>query len=296
MKTLRPLNISASRGLLLDGVECGDPAGVPLVLLHGLTDSWRAFEPLLAVLPDHFRSIALSLRGHGESPKPASGFAPATCAEDVGAALDALGCGPALVLGHSFSTLVAQRLALDRPDLVAGLILIGLFVAPARNPLVIDIGAEFAQLTDPLSLDYVRAWQEGASSPDLAPAFLATVISESLKVPARFWHDGAATMLATDLSAEIGRIAAPVLAITGADDPFSTPEAVILEAAVPGATSVRLTGFGHAPHWQAPEIVAPMIVRFSGQLGQTARPGTQPAAQTRRKDQPAGDLIPAAHP
>jgi non-heme chloroperoxidase len=43
-------------------IECGDADGVPVVLLHGLSDSWRSFEPVLAHLPLSVRVLAVTQR------------------------------------------------------------------------------------------------------------------------------------------------------------------------------------------------------------------------------------------
>jgi pimeloyl-ACP methyl ester carboxylesterase len=42
----------------LEYVEQGDPAGVPVVMLHGLTDSWHSFEPVLPHLPESIHAFA----------------------------------------------------------------------------------------------------------------------------------------------------------------------------------------------------------------------------------------------
>ena len=61
-------------GVLIPSAEQGHRDGVPLVLLHGLTDSHRSYEPVLAALPDSIRAIALTARGHGDAGKPVSGY------------------------------------------------------------------------------------------------------------------------------------------------------------------------------------------------------------------------------
>ena len=48
-------------------VEQGDPAGDAVLLLHGITDSWRSFEGLLPHLPTSLHAFALSQRGHGDA-------------------------------------------------------------------------------------------------------------------------------------------------------------------------------------------------------------------------------------
>ena len=54
-------------------VEQGDVTGVPVVMLHGVTDSWRSFEHVLPHLPADIRPISLTQRGHGDAPKTDSG-------------------------------------------------------------------------------------------------------------------------------------------------------------------------------------------------------------------------------
>ena len=53
--------ISISRELRLAFVEQGPASGLPIIFLHGVTDSWRSFEPVLRRLPTDVRAIAMSL-------------------------------------------------------------------------------------------------------------------------------------------------------------------------------------------------------------------------------------------
>ena len=46
--------------------------GVPVVLLHGVTDSWRSFEPVLDHLPAAVHAYALTQRGQGDASRPGS--------------------------------------------------------------------------------------------------------------------------------------------------------------------------------------------------------------------------------
>src|SRR5687768_3405964 len=59
-----------STGVTLPFVEQGDPAGMPVVLLHGLTDSWQSFAPVLPFLPASIRAFAVTQRGHGDADRP----------------------------------------------------------------------------------------------------------------------------------------------------------------------------------------------------------------------------------
>src|SRR5215218_9009180 len=67
-------SVRLATGVTLPYVEQGDPTGVPVVLLHGITDSWRSYEPVLPYLPDSIHAFAPTQRGHGDSDRPATGY------------------------------------------------------------------------------------------------------------------------------------------------------------------------------------------------------------------------------
>jgi len=87
-------------GVTLQYAERGSASGVPVFLLHGVTDSWRSFEHVLPYLPSTIRAIAVTLRGHGDSSRPEGGYRYAEMAGDVRALMDALGIPAAVVVGH----------------------------------------------------------------------------------------------------------------------------------------------------------------------------------------------------
>lgn len=49
--TNRPKSLRLPAAVALDVVDAGDPTATPVVLLHGITDSWRSWELALAELP-----------------------------------------------------------------------------------------------------------------------------------------------------------------------------------------------------------------------------------------------------
>ena len=53
--------------LTMQYVEHGPSDGVPVIALHGVTDSWRSFEPVLPHLPATLRVFALTQRGHSNT-------------------------------------------------------------------------------------------------------------------------------------------------------------------------------------------------------------------------------------
>ena len=265
-------SVKLPSGIRLPYAERGDPAGVPLLLLHGYTDSWRSFAPLLAHLPPSVRAIAPSQRGHGDADRPASGYCAADLAADVVALLDALDLERAVVAGHSMGSLVAQRVALDHPGRVLGLVLLGAFATLRGNPAVRELweGAVSA-LADPVDPNFVREFQESTLARAVPQDFLDTVVRESLKVPAYVWRAALAAQMAEDATAELGAIAVPTLILWGDRDAFATRrEQEALAAAIPRARLVVYAGAGHALHWEEPAHVVAELVRFAEELAHRA--------------------------
>ena len=75
--------------------------GQPLVLIPGWSQSVRSFAGQLAGLSDRYRVIAVDMRGHGESPKPAHGYRVARLAQDVSEFLARLDLSDVALAGHS---------------------------------------------------------------------------------------------------------------------------------------------------------------------------------------------------
>lgn len=272
MNAMRAFHIRTDAGLELSCVESGDPNGLPLVLLHGYTDSWRSFEPLLHRLPSSIRAVAISQRGHGDSAKPPSGYRIGDFAADLAAALDRLQLRRAVVLGHSMGSQVASRFTLDHPQRVAGLILIGAFRTLKDNPAVAELWRDaVADLADPVDPALVRAFQESTLATAVPPAFLDAVIAESLKAPAHVWRQALRGQMEEDLGIELRHVTAPTLILWGDQDGIAArEEQVALEVSIRTARSVVFEGIGHAPHWEAPERVAPEIAAFVAAVAKAA--------------------------
>ena len=264
MTTMRAFQVRTDDGLELSCIERGEVRGTPMVLLHGYSDSCRSFEPLLNRLPGSIRAVAISQRGHGDSTKLAAGYRIGDFAGDVAAVMDRLTLPRAVVLGHSMGSLVAQRFALDHPDRLLGLVLVGAFRTLQGNAAMADLWREvIADLTDPVHPALVRAFQESTLATPVAPAFLETVIAESLKLPAHVWREVGRGLMAEDFSAELRCITAPTLILWGDQDGFSgRHEQIALEVSIRNSRSTIFAGIGHAPHWEAPDRAADEIAAF----------------------------------
>src|SRR5688572_10637627 len=141
--------VELPHGLTLPCVEQGDPRGLPVLFLHGVTDSWRSFEHMLPHLPYGIRALALSQRGHGDACRPAAGYRTRDFAADIAAFVETLDLGPCVVVGHSMGSTHALRFAIDHPHLVRGLVLAACFASYRSNPAVVDLCEQIARFGDP---------------------------------------------------------------------------------------------------------------------------------------------------
>jgi pimeloyl-ACP methyl ester carboxylesterase len=250
-------------GLRIPYAEQGHPDGTPLVLLHGLTDSHRSYEPVLEALPDSIRAVAITARGHGDAGKPEGGYDDARMAADVIAVMDALGIGRAIVAGHSMGSWTARRVAATYPDRVLGAVLAGTFASFHDNPGIGELREEFAALEDPIDPAYARAWQQSTMNRPVPAPFMEMVVEETRKPPARVWR-AALQGLIDGRPEPAGTITAPTLLCYGERDAFvPRSDQDDLLARIPGAELRIYEGGGHALHWERPERFAADLVEFA---------------------------------
>jgi rifampin ADP-ribosylating transferase len=250
-------------GLELPYIERGDGAGAPLVLLHGFAESWRSYERLLDLLPERRRALAISLRGHGGPRTIASEYSLDSVAADVAAFMDSVGVAKAVVVGSSSGGYVAQQLALDRPERVSGLVLVGSPRALRGLPEVAAFAETLARQGDPIELAFVREFTASTLSQPVPPAFLDTMIRDAHAVPTPVWQAVLEALLGAAPPTELGSITAPSLILWGARDGFvSRRETDRLAAAIPSSRLIVYEQAGHAVLWEEPERVAADIARF----------------------------------
>jgi non-heme chloroperoxidase len=258
-------SIQLSTGVTLPYVEQGDPSGIPMVLLHGYSDSSLSYALLLPHLPDSIHAYAYTQRGHAGADKPAGGYRPEDYAADVAAFLDAMGIEAAVIVGHSGGSYTAQRFAVDHPDRTLGVVLIGAFHAFSDNPGVLEMREAVSQFTDPVDPEFVREFQESCVAQPVPADFMEAIIDGSSRVPARVWKDYLEGVLESDVPTDSGRIVAPTLIQWGDQDAFcrrSDQDALL--AAIPRSRLSTYEGTGHCPHWEQPTRAAAEIAAFAG--------------------------------
>jgi non-heme chloroperoxidase len=245
--------IKLSTGVRLHYAEEGPASGSPVIMLHGLSDSWFSFSKVMPLLGKRHRVYALDLRGHGNSDKPATGYLMRDLAEDVVAFMDAQKIARATIVGHSMGSFVAQQVALAAPQRVSRLVLIGSATTPNEFGGMQEFYDAAAALPEPVPEAFARDFQVSTIYRPVGDAFLERAIDESLKLPSRVWRELVKGMSATEAAVALGRLRIPTLVLAGEKDTFAVP--ALQPPLVAMLKSAKLKIYqetGHAVHWERP--------------------------------------------
>ena len=267
ISTVRFASVRLRTGVQLHYAEHGDRQGEPLLLLHGLGDSWYSFSGILPKLPASFRVFAIDQRGHGDSDRPASGYTMADLSDDAVAFMDAMGITRATVVGHSMGSFVAQRVALTAPERVSRLVLVG-SASTGASDAVLALQAEVGGLPAILPAAFAREFQTSMVSESVSEQFMERIIGETEKVPTRVMSAVLDGLIASGDSARLGSIRAPTLVIWGDLDPvFGRDEQLALYRSISGTELMTYEGIGHSPHWEAPDRFVNDLLGFMRRRG-----------------------------
>jgi non-heme chloroperoxidase len=241
----------------------GAQSGLPLVLLHGFTDSWYSYSRLMPCLPSQsFRAFALDQRGHGDSDRPLDGYLIGDFAADVVALLDALELDRVALVGHSMGSVIARRVAELHPERVSALVLIGAVETPVGDAAR-ELEAAVQALSDPVPEEFIRDFQASTIHVPVPDTFFEQVVAESQKLPARVWRAVLEGLVQADDVRELAKITAPTLLMWGDRDAyFPRDEQERLAAAIPDARLLVYRDTGHSPHWERPDVVARDLETF----------------------------------
>ena len=232
-----------------------------VVLVHGFTQTLASWSPLADVLADTFQVVRVDLPGHGGSSGVELTF------EETAAAIGDAG-GTATYVGYSMGGRLCLRLALDRPDLVQALVLVGaspgLADAQARAARQVaddELAAEIERLGTTAFIDqWLRQplFDGFTAAPDDLAARLSNTSGGLARALRRL-----GTGVQEPLWSRLGELSMPLLAVAGQDDAVYTRIAEEMADAVGvNAQVVALAGAGHPAHLQRPASFARLLTAF----------------------------------
>jgi 3-oxoadipate enol-lactonase/4-carboxymuconolactone decarboxylase len=223
------------------------PPEAPVVLLTGsLGSTLEMWEPQVAALASRFRVVRCDARGHGRSPVPPGPYSIDDLVDDAVALLDRLGVARAHVVGLSLGAMTAMRLAAREPHRVDRLALLctsAKFASP--TPWAERAAAVRAEGTAAVAETVVDRWFT-ARLRDADSALVQRMRAMVAATPAEGYAACCTAIERMDLLADLPCIAAPTLAVAGADDPATPPEH--LSTIVDGIPGARLLVLLQAAH------------------------------------------------
>ena len=264
----------------VDGVrvhyqEAGDKHAPAMVLIHGFASSTLVWSKVfLKLAAAGFRVIALDMLGYGYSAKPRNGeYTIAGQAKLLTRLLDHLGIPRAILVGSSYGGAVAATCALDYPDRVEKLVLVG--AVNNNRPLAFTLmrlfgSPVFGDVVSPLLIGSRRllrqrmkrvydrhSWVLDERRVDARHLPLrAAGTQRAIIRTVRGWD-------AERISSDAHLIKQPTLLLWGDNDPeIPLPDGERLHAEIPGSRLIVFLNCGHIPHEEYPEAFTNVVTDF----------------------------------
>lgn len=224
------------------------PAAPAVVLLHGIGASHRYLRRLHGLLADSVDTFSIDLPGFGATPTPEHTLTVAEQATYLLGALEQLGVLEFVVVGHSMGTQFAVEAALQQPQRIPHVVLMG--------PVVNDKRPTVAQQALALGRDCLFFE---------SPSSNALVFTDYLRCGPVWYLKNLRIMMDYRLEERIGAVSAPVLVLRGANDPVA-PVDWCRRLAGRAATGQfeEIPGTGHVVQHNRAVEVAGSILAFAG--------------------------------
>lgn len=259
-----------STGVRLAYVEQGPREGMPVILLHGLSDSHHSYDLVRPLLPGRWRVFAVTMRGHGLSDKPETGYAMRDFARDVAAFMDAVGLERAVLVGHSMSSAITLQTAADYPERVSGVVLIGAF-AHFETPAMHELHSAVFDFGESCGGEFALAFQESTLANMIPQSFLDTAVAESMRVPGYAWRGAVQGLIEFEPCVAARRCHAPAVILWGDKDAYCPrSDQNDLRAALRTSRLFTLPNVGHAIHWEKPADTAALLRAFIADIEEPA--------------------------
>jgi 3-oxoadipate enol-lactonase len=229
--------------------------GEPLLFIHGLGSSRGDWEAQVEYFADRYQAIVFDVRGHGESSKPAGPYSVPLFAADTVKLLNALGVGPAHVVGISMGGMIGLQLALDHPEAV-------------RSLVIVNSGAEFVVRS---FKERMQVWQRFLIVRLLGMRKMGEVLSERLfpkpeqeglrevfverwaRNDPRAYQEAMRAIVGWSVADRLGDLGCPTMVIASDNDYTPVAEKQAIVEQVPRAALVVIEDARHAVTAEKPE-------------------------------------------
>lgn len=243
--------------------------GDPLVMIRGVGSNVDHWYDQVPALSQKYKLLVFDNRGIARSSDPGGPFSTRDMAADTIALMEAVGINKAHILGYSMGGMIAQEMALNHPEKVAGLILVatdcGISLRIKAKPEATRLFSEMIRLgTNEAKLaaaGCLFARQTFETKPQVIQRY--TEISQrfpaSQKMLAKQW----AAVTQHDTCSRLVNIASPALAITGSEDVLIPPQnAAVMAERIPDAQLISIDGGGHLFLIEKPRQFNDAVIKF----------------------------------
>ena len=268
-------------GQQLHVIEEGQPNRQVALLIHGWSSSWYAMSPLLGLLGQRFRAIAVDLPGYGESPRLQQRTTIPQYADLLAEFIAQVSDGPVVLIGHSMGGMTSVTLALRHPILVERMVLLGPTITGKLSTYINMVVSPITVLERFGLGDFIVSAVErafvGISDRFMRPASFAerTGITQAdykrIRDDARRPGQGRVraecfiAMRDNDLSGQLHNVEQPALVIWGAEDnTVPLRDAGVVADEWPEADLRILPKAGHWPQFEATETTRRLVAAYLG--------------------------------
>jgi 3-oxoadipate enol-lactonase len=242
------------------------PEDAPVVVLANSLGATRGmWDPQVPALAERYRVVTYDMRGHGTSPAPGGPYTLDDLVDDLVALLDRLGAQRAHVAGLSLGGMVGLRLAAREPARVHRLAVLCTSAKTEPQGFLDRAAAVRANGTAPIAPAVVGRWLTpayAAEHPDLVARLEAMVAG----CDDEGYAACAEVVARIDLRADLARIAAPTLVISGAEDQALPPahQQAIAEG-IAGAELLTVSPGAHLSNLERTlEVTGALLTHFDG--------------------------------
>lgn len=232
-----------------------------IVFANSLGTTLQLWQKILPLLPDGLRFIRYDLRGHGQSDVPPAPYSMGQMVSDAEAVCDAFEVKDAMFVGLSVGGMIAQGLAVKRPDLIRSLVLSNTAAKIGNAALWQDrINAVVTKGMDHISDGVMQRWfgRGFYGTPEMAPW------EAMLKAADPVGYAGVCAAIAgTDFYTPTSGLRIPTLGIAGGKD-GATPADLVRETVdlIPGSQFKVMAQCGHLPCVEDPISYAEILSEF----------------------------------
>jgi len=247
-------------GLAYADIGVGSP---PLLFIHGWCCDRTHWREQVLALQDRHWTLAVDLRGHGDSDKPDQDYSIAGFVDDVAWLCKEIGLEKPVVVGHSMGGVIGMNLVRQHPELARGLVMVDSPVVPLPDALQPTAEAVFGGLKTPAYVDIAKNFVSTFMfRPDSDPVLKQSIIDGMAAAPQRLMWTALSDTLSPDNIAP-GPIPVPALFVRASTQISSADE---IKARYPGTRLVEVNA-AHFLQMENPAAFNEVLRQFIKEIG-----------------------------